>query len=738
MAFVVFPLLLLWRSLFAGEAFFWGTPLLQFVPWQRMATGMWRTGHLPLWNPLVGCGAPLAANYQTAAFYPLNALYFLLPAEVALSWTTVLHLALAGWGMYRWGRTVGLDRFSAFIGALALEGSGFLVARVALFPSMGFTFPWLAVWLWRGEVLVQHRRLRDALWLGLSLGLGLLAGHAQTALYGGVLLAAYLVFRVAQGRSTPHATRSIQLAGLALLIGVGLASVQLLPTAELMVQSQRSGGIGYDFAMTYSLWPWRLITLLSPNFFGNPGRGDYWGYATYWEDAAYVGLLPLLFAIGAVLRRRRGRERTGHVWFWVTGAAVALLLALGKNTPVFPFLFRHVPGFNLFQAPTRWLAVTTVALAALAALGAQRWPMGRSGKRRGALGIVVGVALLIGGLAAPRVVPGIPATFGPATAWLGGMLAVAGALTLLWRDVTWWRAAVGVFIALDLLLFGWPLVPTVDRSLYHDVTSAAIVLEREHGPFPARVYWPTDPTHADREFDAEQRVKFGYLTFGDFGPRDGGYWWGMREALLPNVGMLDGVAAANNFDPLLVGRYADLLEAAVEAPSLLRVMGVTHVVSDEPWPEGKQIETPNPRSAIRNSQFAILYRLPDALGRAWIVPAARQVAPDEMLAALVDPAFDPAAEVLLEQAVSSDQHAAASIEYRVTLQDTPNRVTIRAALDAPGYLMLADTWYPGWQATVDGEPVEILRANHAFRAVWLEAGEHTVEMAYRPASVLVG
>ena len=193
-----FVFFLLWRPLFAGEAFFWGTPLLQFVPWQRMAAEMWRAGHLPLWNPLVGCGAPLAANYQTAAFYPLNALHLLLPSEVALSWTSALHLALAGWGMYAWGRTVGLDRFPASIGALALSGSGFLVARAALFPSIALTFPWLAVWLWRAEVLVQRRRLSDTLWMGLSLGLGLLAGHAQIALYGALLLAAYLIFRTLQ------------------------------------------------------------------------------------------------------------------------------------------------------------------------------------------------------------------------------------------------------------------------------------------------------------------------------------------------------------------------------------------------------------------------------------------------------------------------------------------------------------------------------------------------------------
>ncbi len=78
------------------------------------------------------------------------------------------------------------------------------------------------------------------------------------------------------------------------------------------------------------------------------------------------------------------------------------------------------------------------------------------------------------------------------------------------------------------------------------------------------------------------------------------------------------------------------------------------------------------------------------------------------------------------------------IHYQVTLQDAPNRVTIHAVLDTPGYLVLTDTWYPGWQATVDGEPAEVLQANYAFRAVYLEAGEHTVEMDYQPTSVLVG
>ena len=340
-----------------------------------------------------------------------------------------------------------------------------------------------------------------------------------------------------------------------------------------------------------------------------------------------------------------------------------------------------------------------------------------------------GGAFLIAGVAAPLLIADERlATFGAATLRLGVTLVGVGVLTLVWREKPWWQVAVAGFVVLDLLFFGWPLVPTVDRALYQGSTQVAAFLEESGG---ARIYWPTDPTHRDREYDAENRVKFEYLRFGDFGSCDVDHWRGMREALIPNVGVLDGVASVNNFDPLLVGRYVDLLSVA-KTSQVLRVMGVTYVMSDVAWPDAELAYT---------TDAVALYRLPDILGRAWIVPAARHIDSAEMLQALSDPAFDPAVELFVEDGASSSAHSLTrpfADSKILSLQDGPNRVTIRAALDAPGYLVLADTWYPGWRAAVDGEPVEILRANYAFRAVRLEAGEHTVEMVYRPTSVLVG
>jgi spermidine synthase len=238
---------------------------------------------------------------------------------------------------------------------------------------------------------------------------------------------------------------------------------------------------------------------------------------------------------------------------------------------------------------------------------------------------------------------------------------------------------------------------TVDRALYGGSTETAIVLQYE--PDAARVYWPTDPTQPDSEYSAEYWVKFGYLTFDDFGPRDAGYWWGMREAQLPNAGMLDGVASANNFEPLLVGRYVDLLDAVVETPALLRLMGVTHVSSDRLWPGGEPIHV---------NETATLYRLPDPLGRAWVVPAARQVPPEEVLAALADPAFDPAAEVLLEHPISNIQYPIRDNLARRSQSGYNTRYLARTRVSGTGRHLVSGLAGDGGRRS-DGAPARQLR-----------------------------
>jgi len=104
---------------------------------------------------------------------------------------------------------------------------------------------------------------------------------------------------------------------------------------------------------------------------------------------------------------------------------------------------------------------------------------------------------------------------------------------------------------------------------------------------------------------------------------------------------------------------------------------------------------------------------------------------------LLDPAFDPAHEIVLPAAPATRADPSASGTSRLVARDA-DRVSLEAELHGDGYVVLVDAWDPAWRAWVDGRPVDLLRANVAFRAVAVPAGRHLVEMRYRPATLTWG
>ncbi|MES0343647.1 MAG: hypothetical protein ABUK16_05970, partial [Anaerolineales bacterium] len=123
------PILLFGPMLVRGEVLYWGTPMLQFVPWHQFAIEVLKSGHLPLWNPLLGMGAPLLANYQSALLYPPNIILFFFGPAYGHGVLVTLHLIWAGIGMALLVRRLGLGSLSQLIAGLSYSLSGYLVAR---------------------------------------------------------------------------------------------------------------------------------------------------------------------------------------------------------------------------------------------------------------------------------------------------------------------------------------------------------------------------------------------------------------------------------------------------------------------------------------------------------------------------------------------------------------------------------------------------------------------------------
>lgn len=770
----VIPILVAPFFLFApvwltGKALFWGTVSLQFVPWRAYAWEILRSGHLPLWNSLNGMGAPLLANYQSAFLYPPNWLLFVLQAIGGVEWAAwgqaVLvsaHLAWAGLGNARLARRLEMGGLSQTIAGLAYGLSTYLVSRAG-FLSLCTAAAWLP-WVILGVTNLRsisgeqadnkglfRVNLRPVLVLTFYLAMQLLAGHAQITWYtwllsfiwGGV----WGWFLTERGSRVAETLGRLGLLTVALFLAVMLAAVQLFPTAEYLRESYRSNQVDFDFAMTYSFWPWRLLTLVAPNMFGNPAHGDYWGYGNYWEDAIYIGLLPLLMALtgafGWVTHLKKDKRlrdsshsKNGLVIIPLLSLllVISFILALGRNTPIFPWLYRHVPTFDMFNAPTRFSLWGIFALALLAGYGIERWkrPTGR-GLYWTRLAIAASVSVSLGAGLAGYLVKDIRPTFLSATAWAGVWGVGVGLLTLLApvgngqgggnsaainsRPLSHpiWSLLVTLFVAADLLWANWGLNPTIERSFYSERSSSEVA-------FRGRVYLPSK---------VEYGLKFDrFMRFDTFDPNED--WNDLRAVLLPNLNLLDGIASVNNFDPLLPGRYVRWMKGLEQIEGsrlheLLILMGVNYVVNiDETSPSG-----------VRFDHLGIAKEL------RW-VPCARMVGNgDKAWEMIFSGQVDFDKEVVIEQTASEriPDLGCAQARSDVDISEVsryPDALRVKIRSMDEGWLVWSEVWYPGWRAFLDGEGVPILRANYLFQAVRVAPGEHEVFFVYRPTAFYAG
>jgi hypothetical protein len=437
--------------------------------------------------------------------------------------------------------------------------------------------------------------------------------------------------------------------------------------------------------------------------------------------------------------RGDGQRQPEFILFWTAIALISFAFALGKNTPLYPWLYQNVPTFDMFQGPTRFSLWAELALPLLAGFGVQAWqrPVGwglywtRLGTA-GAFAVAVGAGLAWAAL-------GISATFLRA-AVLAGLCGVGiGALSLLAptsramqtpaRDSTRWSWAVLLFVAADLLVAGWGLIPSVDSDLYTKNAQAPISDLSGQG----RLYL----TSTD-----EYRLKFNsFFSFKTFSPT--GDWQDLRASLLPDAHLLDGLSSANNFDPLVPGRYAQWMGAleAVEPANrerLLNFMGVGVVEIVENFTEAGEGPV-GEQWVVRFEERATPRRV------RWIPCAIPAAGPADSLAQAFSAGHDLESRVIVEglpmsqsQCPNEEQRNLQPVLEPYILTEEPGKLSIRFSASQAGWLVLSDVWYPGWKARVNGQPAPVWRANFLFRAVQVPEGTDEVLFVYQPISFSLG
>jgi hypothetical protein len=505
-----------------------------------------------------------------------------------------------------------------------------------------------------------------------------------------------------------------------------LCSVQLIPTIEYFMQSQRSGAIDYQTALSYSFWPWRLLTLVFPDIFGNPGMGDFWGYANYWEDAIYFGLLPLFFSLYFLFswkqRKNSGDQEKAKslTWFCTLSICVIFLLALGWNSPVFPWLFQHMPTFGSFNGPTRMMILVLFCLVLLAGFGAEEWVQHPISKRNYIYMSLVGVtAMLIAGIAAIFTMPTVKGSFKSALIATGVLLTGYLVIALLKpspdnvQKTRNWRLLFVLWLIIDLFWAGWRLNPAANSTLYIS----------EKNPINQSRFYISSTLEKDLRFKR-------FFEFEDI--RETADWKNIIPSYLPNTNILTSTRMLNNFDPMLPDRflgYAAELESASPA-ARQRLLDLANVGYEA--------------IANRDSSLSISWDPINAYPQVWMAGCAEYVKDEkEALAWLKKAANEDklrdtiaveTTDVPLQECTPGKSNPEVNV---VTRRSTHQEYRI-SGNETDRYLFLANTWYPGWIAYVDGRETPVNRADYVFMAVKVPAENHSVILEYKPASLIAG
>jgi hypothetical protein len=716
------PLLLHWA---AGRTLAWFDTQRLYAPQRWLVDEALRSLRLPLWDPHMGGGVPFLADAIHGVLHPLSIAVAWLGSGRSVDLLLGGHVLAAGLGAAFLARELGGSRAGAALAAFAYAGSGYVLSMAGnlVFIAGAGSLPWCVAGLRRFGAGPGPGSLALA-----ALGAAVLAfsGDAQGLVLGG-LLGLALAVEAAGWRGGLRA-------GSAGALGLLVAAVQLVTTAVHVPRTVRAAGSWTPTPDVWAFEPWRLVELVAPGLvwgrdpyadpvyagLAGPGHWPASDYPMPFAASVFIGLVPLALAVAGLREGRRGK---------VLGLLALLALWVGLGTTLgADALLGRLPIWSSFRHAEKLVGPLCLVVAVLAALGLDAVTARRVGGRAllgaaAALGLAgtVGGRIVVGGLPAEVVGEGI-ARIHRGT-WHVAVAAGALALWLLLRDRLG-PAREGAALA----SVAWAAALAASPAALHPGDPEA----RLRAPGPALVAPPPGP-----------RIYTPYFhdLVSDDPAIDSGDLAAREHASL-------GYPAYN-----VRARLDSLDEYSAMAPSRLLTLGndrwshwalgprryaVTHLVLDRPvTPSDLAQYAVVTGSGARLVGVADGHELWAVPHREWasFAPAVSAVpGGDEALAATAR-AFvsgDPAVVVEAEGSLSA---AAGRV---LALRREAEALWVDAEAEADGTLVIADAWWPGWEATIDGRAIPILRADALVRAVRWPAGRHRLEMRYRPPEVRAG
>lgn len=652
-----------------------------------------KNNQLPLWNPYVGNGFPSLAEGQTGTFFILNLILFkFFPFELAFNLGIVSIFITTTVGMYFFCREIKLSHFGSFFSALTFTFSGVFVAHLTHFNLIqaASLFPLL---LFLTLKIIKSRDTKKIFFWGglfsLALSQQLFAGFPQI-----VLITIVWVFLLFFNKSlfTNNRLKLPLFFYLIFFVALGFltASIQLIPQYEFLKISTRSK-ISETQASYYS-YPFKhLVTLVLPYFLGNPKSGTYPPFyefdgSVFWENTGYLGLIGIFFATLGLF------SKFAYKKILLTSTLLSFLLMTGKFSPLY-FVY-EIPPFSFFRVPSRFILPFVFSLAILAGFFFQNLTSFFARiKIRNKLPLLTFISLLV-----------IFLQFLDLKNFAWSYHAVAP-----WKD--WLRkpATVEFINSQDGQKSSPKIISLFTSQPWNDV-------------FTSKGWKSTEP----------------YYYF--------------RNDLMPNYNTLFNikqfgvypVQKTKRFDYfeslLLLGVKNDEKQIFISTTSakLLGTAGVNYLIAPKYIITTENNQPIYKTTSKQNLPSYNVYSLKPTYSVYFTDSYLSASTLDEALNLLSSGKFNPPQNVILEKdfklTQDNENHRPASISL---IKTTNIDSTYDVKTDREGFLVLAQSFYPGWQVFVDGEVKEILPANLNFTAVFLTKGNHRVSFIYKPVSLRI-
>lgn len=683
----------------------------QFFPWKYLVIEMFKDGIIPLWNQYSFSGTPLLENYHTGVFLPFNLILFL-PKYFGWGIFIFGQTLFAAIGMYLLLKFYVTNNKAKIVGALVFSLSGLMTTWVEFGTGVwaAAMMPWIFYFI---NLFVENHKVRNLFFLTLIYSSLILAGHAQLTVFSSLLIGIYLIYLCFFKKIL--SIKDLVIIIFFVILGIGISTIELIPVYNQVFISIRSSEKSYIKELNNGLTPWYdFIRLYIPDFFGNPSTYNYWGDVSYYENSPFLGTLILPFSIPFFFKRFRKKQ----ISFWFMIFVFTFFFA--SLNPLTSFFYNLKLPFLTYSSASRIFFITSFCAAILIAEGIELFAKNKSYRKAVLfssifLFLVAILALLklkLDNIESVDFKVSLKNTIIPV-----GFLCILMSSFLIKTKNKLILILITILIFFDLFRYFNKFNPFVNKNLIFPKTPAIEFLEKDPGIF-----------------------RIGRLN---------------REIMTPNSWIPYHLSSIEGYDPMAlvnysrffnrvnngfyfnnISRFSEMYNeidfkfiSALNVKYLLSVENSTKKVSP-------LVKINNLEEVFRDKS-AVIYKNPNYKERFYFVSNVIKVSNIKEMADILDKKdFNPTLDAIV---VGEDLNTnnIGSGDVKINLYKA-NSIKLTTENKKDGFLVISDTYHPGWRVFIDDKPAKLFEVNGALRGILIPEGHHQITMEYWPKSFDIG